>query len=163
MATETTYRVDDSYDMSVVSSIDTMYVLEDGYLLPTVVEDAYCRQCKSIELVEVIPSHNALQIEFTDDDRRLITEGKPRTDFHSVVVERQRRLDWLRTRTSPPRCLYCGSSDYFVLDLKNASIDPLTGMRFVWVNGVFFDANYSLAIRLRPDGTVLTTWRPRFH
>ncbi len=35
MATETTYRIDDAYDLSVVASSDTMYVLEDGYLLPT--------------------------------------------------------------------------------------------------------------------------------
>jgi hypothetical protein len=147
VATETTYRIDDSYDLSVVASIDTMYVLEDGYLLPTLVQDAFCRRCNSIELVEVIPTFESLQIELANDE---------------PTVEHQLRLEWRPARTSPPRCIYCGNSDYFALDLKSASVDPVTGKRFVWSDGVFFEANHSLKIRLHPDGTVITTWRPRF-
>ena len=127
--------------MSVISSIDTKYVLDDGYLLPANCQDAYCRQCKSLESVEYIPSLESLKNAFTEEDRNTLLKTDYEASWYKSALQRKRRLDWRFSRTSSARCLNCGGSDFFVVGLDREMIDPISGKRFVWKNCVFFDSS----------------------
>jgi len=139
-----------------------MYVLDDGYLLPANCQDAYCRQCKSLESVEHIPSIESVQDAFTEEDRNTLLKTNFEASWYKSALQRKRRLEWRLNRTASARCLICGGSDFFVVGLDREMVDPISGKRFVWKDCVFFDSSVSLEIRLRPDGTVLTTWKPTF-
>ena len=157
MASSRTYIVDAKIVMEIPSVLDTFYVFDDGGQLRVETQDAYCRTCRYLRPVEKIPSVFEVESGYTDGDRRVLRkqEDTESIRFKNAAIHK-RRYDWRFSRTCKPRCLKCGGHDLFIL-ANNECRDPISGRVFAPRNCVFFDPVCDIQIRLRPDGTVISS------
>lgn len=79
----------------------------------------WCNGCESFSAVERLPSESELQADLIKAQDELTQIRKKKADFGTIrlykksVQEQKASIDWKKVRKSPPRCLFCGSSDVF--------------------------------------------------
>src|SRR5262249_21316600 len=66
------------------------------------------------------------------------------------------RIAWRRCRTSPGRCLGCGTADIFPIS-EDESLDPLSGHRFRKRGGSFASMVFHAVTRVSAEGVILYT------
>ena len=117
-------------------------------------QPAWCSNCGRFVLAEEVPS-----VEQLEEEIAKFRAGTPETlrvwDFVSYgapVVERVaellRRVEWRWGRTSPPRCLHCGSVGPETVPMSGEFAHPQTGERVVaesngWVDSAPWFAEFS--------------------
>lgn len=88
---------------------------------------AWCGSCKTLRRVELLPESNV----FLDRLASLQSDGlsprevefvtmfdrDPASHLAKLITETDAAIDWRATRTSPPRCMTCGSTDASALPL----------------------------------------------
>ena len=130
------------------------YRLPDGYMLPVLTQDGFCRTCSSLRGVELIYDLDTESCLYTNEDRlavRALKRGNPNYDRAYVAM---RRYEWRQARQSDPRCVICGSQDVFMLVGKRCS-DPVTGHTFESVDCEFYTSDVLSWTILDTEGNVL--------
>ncbi len=92
---------------------DYFYVLEDGSLLPIRHWPAWCERCKKFRVAEQIFSFDQeakelAEVEYFAEHPGFIPPD--RIIPVSSLAELRARARWRSQRTSPPKCLICGST-----------------------------------------------------
>lgn len=123
------------------------YRLPDGSLLHVRQRECWCQVCDSFLFAEDVPPLEALETELA---RLMIPDEELRQAlaFLEVSIEEriedtQQRIEWRRTRKSPPKCLHCGSTNITILPNLQESEEfrhPKTGERVVVAGRGFSDA-----------------------
>jgi hypothetical protein len=110
------------------------YRLPDGSLLFVRQTDCWCAKCHGFEVAEDIPNCIELETDLRrlangDEDERLwIRYGTPTKELFDDL---RRRIEWRRTRRSPPKCLHCGSTNIVVVPEGDEFAYPKNGERVV--------------------------------
>jgi hypothetical protein len=99
---------------------------------------AWCRRCDGIAEVEDLSTLEAIdqrirhfkdsssQRDYQDypDDLRAFFESHDERFYHEYLADLERRRRWRETRTSPAKCILCGSSDTVPLPLDRRVPHP---------------------------------------
>src|SRR4051812_7799503 len=114
MAWFTEFRVDDETEPYMICFFSTLnYRLPDKSLLGVEQEVVWCEGCRSFGSAEVIPTieqlNERIQELQTPTQKLLFLFGSERA-MSRAIDELRTRLTWRASRTSPARCLACGST-----------------------------------------------------
>jgi hypothetical protein len=145
MAWFTEFRVDDDPDPYMICFFSTLnYRLADGSTLGIEQEVAWCEQCGSFGVVEILPSVEELRERLQE----LQTPTQKhyfiyRTDdaIKGVIDELRVRLRWRESRKSPARCLACGSTDIHPVRFGEDRSCVANGKRLVETGQGFADTD----------------------
>ncbi len=72
---------------------------------------AWCPRCQAVIWAEVIPSLPDIERRIAECERRDPSVIETALPSVNRLEELRRRADWLKTRTTPARCLECGTTD----------------------------------------------------
>jgi len=124
-------------DEWVLFSAFIYYHLADGTKLSILQEPAWCSACKAFVIAEVVPSVESLEEKIrglqAGDPELLqtwafVSNGAP---VEERITELRRRIEWRRSRRSPPKCLHCGSLGSVPIPMSGEFAHPHTGERVI--------------------------------
>ncbi len=137
------------------------YRLPNGAKLHILQQAAWCPVCRAFVIAEELPSVESLEEEIrlfqTGDPNQLriwefVSNGAPVEDR---IAELRRRIEWRRSRISPPRCLHCGNLEIVPIPEIGEFRHPQTGERVIVTSSGFADAAPWFA-EFSPEGEQLT-------
>ena len=142
--TQYAFPTSNAEDAYVVFSAFLNYRLPDDSLLFIHQAECWCSQCNRFELAEYIPTLVKLETDLNrllkgdldrlrrdnEEDMELwmTYHGKPVEDS---IEDLERRIQWRRSRKSPPKCLRCGTTTITLLPDADEFAHPKTGERVV--------------------------------
>jgi hypothetical protein len=89
------------------------YLFEDNSALTIRRQIGWCIECDCVAFIESVPTIEQLTVELETVSSK---NSKNSNDILEPIVDIKKRIEWRKTRKSPPRCLDCGSVDTSVLD-----------------------------------------------
>ncbi len=134
------------------------YRLADGSLIHVDQQAAWCKGCDKFVVAEYLPEVKELEKSLADllagDVKRV-----QRLDFVGRTAAEEtdqlsRRIEWRRNRSSPPRCLECGSRKITPLPSDEEFAHPATGEKVIMGSMVFADMDWWDA-EFSPEGEKL--------
>lgn len=145
-------------DMYALYSAFLYYRLPNGQLLRVRQTECWCSMCNRFDTAEVVESMEELETELDrlrnpdeEESRMLAFIGTP---IEERIAETELRINWRRNRTSPAKCLHCGSTDIMPIPGANEFAHPITGERVV-VAGRGFVSTDEWHAEFTPEGDVL--------
>jgi hypothetical protein len=134
------------------------YRLADGSLIHVDQQAAWCGECGRFVVAEFLADIDELKktlAELRDGDEKQLDH----LNFVGRSVEEEtdqlsRRIEWRRGRTSPPRCLQCGSPTIVPLPAGEEFPHPATGEKVIVGSMIFADMEWWEA-EFSPEGEKL--------
>jgi len=116
----------------LIGAAGCSYLLPDGTYLRLHSGPAWCRQCRRFANAESMPTVEHLEstiAQLSDPVECAKLFPAPLGPYDPVIIaemiERQRKcIEWRRIRSSPPRCLRCGSTDITPLPFDQPTPHP---------------------------------------
>ena len=153
--TQFSYPDSDTEDEFALYSAFLDYEMSDGTLLHVHQTEAWCPDCDCILMAEHVQSIEELQSELdrllNPDEEELFFIQFIGTPIEDRIVEAERRIQWRRSRTSPAKCLQCGSTQIVALPAQEEFTHPKTGER-VKVSGHGFASTTIWEARFTTEG-----------
>ena len=113
--TQFTFPESDAEDMYALNSAFLYYRLPNGQLLHVRQTACWCSICNRIDMAELVESLEELEKELErlrkpdeKESRMIAFIGTP---IEQRIAETELRINWRRSRTSPAKCLHCGSTN----------------------------------------------------
>jgi hypothetical protein len=131
-------------DVFVIFSASLNYRLADGSRLDVHQDACWCSRCNTFRVGERIPTIEEVRAEL----QKLANPSKEEIEIwqligksiEAVVADTEARLAWRGQRTSPAKCLHCGSTELKPLPHDEEFPHPVTGERMRRVARGFCDA-----------------------
>ena len=109
------------------------YILGDGTRLHVNQADCFCTDCDHFVIGERIETvaeieHQIDQIQnHPESNQRKVAEFVG--DIPNQIAALHIRVEWRKSRQSPPKCLHCGSTDISAIPDEEEFDHPVTGHR----------------------------------
>ncbi len=156
MAGIETFRVNEKWDVDVVIYFDCCYVLADNRLLTTRQWASWCRNCQTVVAAECIQTVAEIDEELRQlsDPSDKIHKCFSRRTIEEWLQEDRVRLEWLRTRKAPARCLECEKTDVVHIDSSDF-VDAVSGTRIKNISTGHASMVHEIRRRLTSEGMLI--------
>jgi len=158
MASFTEFRVEGELEPTCVYFFSTLrYRLGQDIAIGIEQDAAWCEGCQAFEAAEYVPSVEELNERMRDlqkaSDKRDFLYPT-RTAVNHAIAELRVRINWRLGRTSPPRCLVCGSTRIILVDFDEKRSCVIHGKHLSEVTYGFADTDDWIA-EYSPEGLLL--------